>query len=230
MIISLIFQSSRCGNTDSPITSYFWNYKVCPTKSLQNFGVISWLILSEKCYTINTGRNLNCSAVMMDGKGENSEIRRLNKIILIAEMNPLHINVILFTSDARTYAACCLKWPPTLATQKRACFKTRCFTYFSRMFCMSSSTVHDAPLRVHLVSAISPDAPSPSRIPTNRNQGVSSLAKGVTRHANSYDQSNNFHSTNSNTVWLSDQKWGGEASCCSHVWSGLERNVLQKKW
>jgi hypothetical protein len=55
-------------------------------------------------------------------------------------------------------------------------------------------------VRVHLMSAVSPDTPSTSCIPTRRNQGVSSLADGMARHVDLHDQSNNIHSTDLSTM------------------------------
>jgi hypothetical protein len=70
--------------------------------------------------------------------------------------------------------------------------------------------------RVHLLSAIFSDAPSPSCIPASRYQGMSGLANGVVRHADLNDQSNDFHSTYSSIVcalkgwwWTQRQKANG---------------------
>jgi hypothetical protein len=60
-------------------------------------------------------------------------------------------------------------------------------------------------VRVHLMSAISLDTPSPSWFSTSRNPELSSLANGLARPADLHNQSNDFHSTVSSTVWLVDQ-------------------------
>jgi hypothetical protein len=62
-------------------------------------------------------------------------------------------------------------------------------------------------------------------IPTSRNQGVWSLANGVARHAALYDQSNDFHSTDSSTVWFVDRNEveSRRVAAICLLWPGEER-------
>jgi len=58
------------------------------------------------------------------------------------------------------------------------------------------------------MSAVSAVIPSPSCIPTSRSQGVLSLENGLARHSNGFDQSNDFHSSDSSIVCAVKERWG----------------------
>jgi hypothetical protein len=158
------------------------------------------------------GRNRNLYVVMMDGKGRNTETRRLNAIILIEEMDQLYRNCFLLMSNVRCDISTYLRG---LLFEMASCIGYVCTSelvlkqhvllswFFHMRATPSMIRRKNFPL-----SAISPNTPNPSCIPTSRNQGVSCRAKGVATHADLHDQSKDLHSTISSTVCTLKGWWG----------------------
>jgi hypothetical protein len=122
----------------------------------------------------------------------------------------------------RIYAARCSKWPHALAMHKRARIKAECVAFLRFHDCFVWELNHPwCAVRTHLVSAISSNTPRPHK----QKSRLSSLANGVARRADLHDQSNDFQSTDSSTVWLVD--WNDVerrriwATCLT--WPGEER-------
>jgi hypothetical protein len=116
------------------------------------------------------------------------ETCRLHEIILTENINQIHRNGILLVYDI-----CCdithvftwlVLWNYFLFWLCRGLLilkwkVIKCWLYAYVIASHEPSTIHDALLRVNIVSLISPDIPSPSHIPISRNKGMPSLANGI---------------------------------------------------